>query len=193
MEADEHESERERERGVLSPADRAYLRGESDLASVQSERNTRARIRERVYDAVLDFELLVEYLSETDRTLVFEEWFGEGDGTQAFDALVSAVAFLYRGTTDTDLDFESVLHEAINVAEASEGRAATVQLDFTFHALSGEELRHKLERAEELSLTEIAYLHQSDDVRADELARYFADADDAEVEDGRIQSKVTNF
>lgn len=191
--SDEWERERERERGVLSPADRDYLRGESDLASVQSERNTRARVRERVYHAVLDFELLVEHLSETDRRLVFEEYFDEVDGTEAFDALVSAVAFLYRGTTDTDLDFESVLHEAINVAEAKRNRAATVEFDLTFHALSADQLRRKLERGETLSLTEIAYLHRSDEVRDDELARYFRDAEEAEVDDGRIQSKVTNF
>lgn len=184
----------ERERGILSPADRAYLRGESDLAGVQSERNTRARIRERVYHAVLDFELFVEHLSDRDRKLVFEEWFDEIDGTEAFDALVSAVAFLYRGTADTDLEFETVLREAVNLAEAGDDRAATVDLDLTFHALSGEQLRQKLRRGEELSLTEIAYLHESDDVPTDELARHFRDAEDAtEVDDGRIQSKVTSF
>lgn len=181
-----------RPRGVLSPADRAYLRGEREFASVQSERNARARIRERVYNAVLDFELLVEHLSETDREIVFEEWFDEIDGTVALDALVSAVAFLYRATEDTDLEFESVLREAVNVAEAKEDRAASVRLELTYHALSGEQLRGKLERGEELSLTEIAYLQRSDDVRADELARYFRDAD-ADVDDGRIQSKVTSF
>jgi DNA-3-methyladenine glycosylase II len=39
-----------RDRGVLSPADRAYLRGETELGSAQSERNARARIRDRVFD-----------------------------------------------------------------------------------------------------------------------------------------------
>jgi hypothetical protein len=40
--------------------------------SVQSERNTRARIRERMTDALLDFETLVEGLSGRDRALLFE-------------------------------------------------------------------------------------------------------------------------
>ena len=185
----------DRDRGILSEADRTYLRGDADLASVQSERNTRGRIRDRIYQSVLDFELLVEHLAERDRRLVFEKRFGEIDGTEAFDALVSAVAFLYRAIGDTDLDFETVLHEAINVAEAKDERAATVGLDLTFHSLSAEQLRHKLERGETLSLTEIAYLHESDQVRMDELARYFRDAEDATsgIDDGRIQSKVTNF
>lgn len=185
----------ERDRGILSPADRAYLRGETDLASVQSERNTRARIRDRIYQSVLDFELLVEHLSERDRELVVEKRFEGIDGTEAFDALVSAVAFLYQVTKDTDLEFESVLSEAVNLAEAKDDRAATVQLDLTFQSLTAEQLQHKLERGETLSLTEIAYLHESDEVRMDELARYFRDTDEStpEVDDGRIQSKVTNF
>ncbi|UPV72807.1 hypothetical protein M0R89_09620 [Halorussus limi] len=185
----------ERDRGILSKADRAYLRGETEFASVQSERNARARIRERIHDAILDFEVLVECLSERDRRLVVENQFESADGTEAFDALVSAVAFLYRVTKDTDLEFETVLSEAVNLAEASDDRAATVRLDLTFQSLTAEQLRHKLERGESLSLTEIAFLHESDEVRMDELARYFRDADDStpEVDDGRIQSKVTNF
>lgn len=184
-----------RERGLLSQADRAYLRGKTEFASVQSERNARARIRDRIYESMFDFELLVEHLSERDRELVFGNRFTEIDGTEAFDALVSAVAFLYRATEDTDLDFETVLQEGINVAEAKDDRTATVRLDLTFQSLTAEQLRKKLERGETLTLTEIAYLRESDEVRMDELARYFKDAEDAtaEIDDGRIQSKVTNF
>lgn len=184
----------ERDRGVLSRADRAYLRGETEFASAQSERNARARIRERVFDAVLDFELLIERFPARDRELVFEKRFDRIDGTEAFDALVSAVAFLYQATADTDLDFETVLAEAVNVAEAKNDRAATVDLDLTYQSLTAEGLRHKLERGETLSLTEIAYLHESDDVRMDELAEYFRESDGpSEIDDGRIQSKVTSF
>lgn len=184
----------ERPRGILSQADRAYLRGESDLASTQSERNTRARIRDRTYNAMCDFELLVERLPERDRRLIFEKRFENMDGAAAFDALVSAVSFLYRATEDTSLDFETVLHEGINMAEVRGGRVASVDLDLTFHSLSVEQLRHKLEAGEALSLTEIAYLHDSDEIRMDELAEYFRDADEElAIDDGRIQSKMTNF
>lgn len=188
-------SDEERTRGILSEADRAYLRGETELGSVQSERNTRARIRDRIYEAVLDFELLVDRLEDRDRELVFEKRMEGMDGTDAFDALVSAIAFLYLATNDTKLEFETVLKEGINVAEARDDRAATVQFDLTFQSLTVDQLRTKLEKGERLSLTEIAYLHQSDDVRMDELARYFKDVEDATsgIDDGRIQSKVTNF
>ncbi|WP_323191761.1 hypothetical protein [Halostella sp. PRR32] len=184
-----------RDRGILSQADRAYLRGEADLATVQSERNTRARIRDRIYDAVLDFELVVGELTDHDRKLIFEKRLAETEGTEAFDALVSAVAFLYQATGDTELDFETVLKEGINVAEATDERVATVDFDLTFRSLTVEQLRNKLDSGEELSLTEIAYLHDSDEVRMDELARYFGDSDavTSEIDDGRIQSKVTNF
>ncbi|MWG35818.1 hypothetical protein [Halomarina oriensis] len=185
----------DRDRGLLSSADRAFLRGEADLSSVQSERNARARIRDRVYDGVLDFELLVERLSERDRTLVFEKRFGSMEGTAAHDALVSALAFVYRAVGDTDLDFEDVLREAVNVAEASEDRAASVDLDVTYHSLTVPELRRKLDRGESLSLTELAFLQSSEEVSLRELARYFEDADAARqgIDDGRIQSKVTEF
>ncbi|UTF53207.1 hypothetical protein [Natronosalvus rutilus] len=183
-----------RPRGILSSADRAFLRGESDLASVQSERNTRARIRERLYQGVRDFELLVESLSDDDRKLVFEKRFGEIDGTEAFDAMVSAVAFLYLAADDTDIEFETLLTEGINLAEARRDRAATVSLDVTYQSLTVDQLRHKLKRGEPLSLTEIAYLHDSEEIRRDELAQYFSDVDDVdEIDDGRIQSKMTNF
>ncbi|WP_435065299.1 hypothetical protein [Halobaculum sp. EA56] len=188
----------ERERGILSPADRAYLRGETEFASVQSERNARARIRDRVHAGLYDFELLVERLAERDRRLVFEDRL-DREGTAAFDALVSAVAFLYRGVDDTDLDFETVLSEGINLAEAGEGRAATVDLDVTFRALSVAEVRRKMHEGEPLSLTELAFADTRTEISGDEFAEYVRDGhddgvvDDAGVGDGRIQSRVTDF
>lgn len=182
----------ERERGVLTPADRAYLRGESAFGSVQAERNARARIRDRIYESLYDFEVLVESLSVHDRELVFEKRVGDTDGKEAYDALVASLAFLYQGVEDTDINFEDALAEAINVAEAENDRAATVELERTFHALSADELLRKLRTGETLSLTEIAYLQQSDEVSPGELARYFSD-DEETVDDGRIQAKVTQF
>jgi|AntDeeMinimDraft_5_1070356.scaffolds.fasta_scaffold00080_17 hypothetical protein len=182
----------ERDRGVLTAADRAYLRGDTTPGSVQSERNTRSRIRTRVYDALLDYEILVEGLEDRDLDLVFETYVADSDGTDAFDALVSAVAFLYRGVDRTDLDFETVLREGVNLAEAADDRAATVSLDVTNHDLNVDHLREKLEAGDSLSLTEIAYLYESTDVARDELAEYFED-DAGDLDDGRVQSKVTDY
>jgi len=181
-----------RGRGVLTAADRAYLRGDATPGSVQHERNVRNRIRGRVHDALLDFETLVEGLEDRDLDLVFESYLDDGDGTEAFDALVSVVAFLYRGVDRTDLDFETVLREGVNLAEAADDRAATVSLDVTNHDLNADHLRGKLEAGDPLSLTEIAYLYESADVGRDELAAYF-EADDRDLDDGRVQSKVTDY
>lgn len=181
----------ERPRGILTAADRAYLRGQRQPASVQSERNTRARIRERVIESIRDFELLVEHLPEHDRELVFEKHLEELDGPEAFDALVAAVAFLYRGIEDTDADVEEVLREGVALAEADRERAVSVEFERTFHALTGEELLRRLEDGESLTLSELAYLQRSDDVPRGELAD--ALAGERRVEDGRIQSRVTDF
>src|SRR6056297_2836358 len=180
-----------RDRGILSPADRAYLRGETTLASEQSERNTRARIRNRIDASIRDFELLIEHLSERDRELVFD---GE-DGIETFDALVSAVAFLYECVDDTGLSFERVLSEAINLAEAKRDRAAVVDIDVALQTLTVEQLREKLRRGDTLSLPELAVAQASEEITSDELTRYAASRSEepTAIEDGRIQSKVTDF
>jgi hypothetical protein len=181
-----------RDRGVLTPADRAYLRGDRTPSSVQAERNVRNRIRTRVHDALLDFAVLVEGLEDRDLDLVFASTLDDGDDTDAFDALVSTVAFLYRGVDRTSMDFETVLREGVNLAEAADDRAATVSLDVTNHDLDVDHLTAKLEAGESLSLTEIAYLYESTAVGRDELAAYFDD-DAGDLDDGRVQSKVTDY
>lgn len=180
------------ERGILTDADRAYLAGDGEYDSEQAERNARARIRDRVEAAVYDFEALLEGLSERDRRIVFGQRFGEDGGAAAFDALVAAQAFLYLAVGDTDLDFETVLSEGINVAEATEDRVASVDLTVSRAEQSVATLRRKLQTRAELSLTEIAYLQAAEGVSDEELARHLGE-DAPAVEDGRIQSRVTDF
>ncbi len=187
-------AENDRPRGLLSPADRAYLRGEADLGSVQSERNARARIRDRVYQGLLDFELLVTRLETRDRELIVESRTARTDGTALFDGMASTVAFLYLAAEDAGLAFDTLLQEGINVAEVDRDRAASVQLDLTFHRLSVDRLQDRLAAGESLSLTELAYLRQSDAIRDDELVRYLEESETtARIEDDRIQSRVTDF
>lgn len=183
----------ERGRGVLSPADREFLRGDRELSSVQAERNARARIRDRVYEALLDFEVLVERLEDRDRELVFGKRASGADGTEAFDAFVSTLAFLYGGLDETDLGFETVLREGVNLAEAENDRAATIDYDVTFHALDADHLREKVDAGESLSLPEIAFLYESEDVTRDELADLLGESRTDAIEDGRVQADVTDF
>lgn len=62
---------KQRPRGILSPADRQFLRGEKELSD-SAERNARQRIRERVHASLADFELLWTFLSERDLQLLFD-------------------------------------------------------------------------------------------------------------------------
>ena len=107
-----------RPRGILSPADRAYLTGEADLASDQSVYDARYRIRERIRHALLDFTLLFDHLADADRTQVFQP---EDHGREAFtEGLVSAVAFLYLGTAVYEPPRENLFAEGIRRAAERE-------------------------------------------------------------------------
>ena len=189
----------DRERGVLTPADRAYLRGERTYDREQTERNTRARIRNRVFDALLDFEVLTAGLSARDRELVADRL--DAAGPRAFDALAATVAFCYEACAATELDFERVVAEGIALALAPE-RGASVEFDVTYHALSPGELRRKARADERLTLTEIAYADDHPAITPGEFAELVTsgtERGDGEpgpsdgVDDDRVQAKVTDF
>ena len=122
----------DRERGMLSPADRAYLLGEREMGHEQSKRNAEARIRRRIHAAVLDFDLLLHTLPEKDRKQLFERTTTD----EAFlDGLRALVAFLYLGTEKYGVDFEDVLEPAVRSSEeylAATDREANVSVELTF-------------------------------------------------------------
>ncbi len=122
----------DRERGVLSPADRAFLLGERDLEHPQSRRNARARIRQRVHDAMLDFDLLLHTLSNDDRQQIFDEVHTD----EAFlDALRAMLAFTYVGTAEQGMAFEEVLLPAVRSSEgamAAKTQGENVDVEVTF-------------------------------------------------------------
>ncbi|WP_276272843.1 hypothetical protein [Haloarcula litorea] len=104
----------DRPRGILSPADRAYLRGEADHGSEQAEYDARYRIRERVHHAMLDFALLFERLADADRRQVFAPDDAERDAFT--EGVVNAVAFCYLGLADFDGSREALFEEGIRRA-----------------------------------------------------------------------------
>ena len=55
-----------RPRGIFTPKDREYLRGETEYEHYQSEINARRRIRERIYHAILDSRYLLRGVGEND-------------------------------------------------------------------------------------------------------------------------------
>lgn len=121
----------DRPRGVLSPADRAYLLGTREMSHEQSKRNAAARIRKRVRQAVLDFGLLVHALPEKDRTQVFA-----GVEDDAFvDGLAAMLSFVYLGLREQGVPFERVLVPAVEKAEetyAATTLGTSVEADVTF-------------------------------------------------------------
>lgn len=80
----------DRDRGFLAPIDRAFLRGEKDYEHRQSTYDRRQTIRDRTRNALLDFAVLYEHLSDDQREKILEprpdsrlsEKFGGGKATK---------------------------------------------------------------------------------------------------------------
>jgi hypothetical protein len=106
--------ESERERGILSKRDRAYLLGYSDIESGSArERNVRRDIRERTRNAILDFSLLLEELEDKDREQIFSS-----NNAERFDnGLANAISFFYLGSLGRVPNFETVLSRGVWRAE----------------------------------------------------------------------------
>ncbi|WP_436926818.1 hypothetical protein [Halosimplex amylolyticum] len=182
----------DRPRGILSPADRAYLRGETAFESDQSERNARARIRDRVLAGLYDADLLADALSERDRELVFGKHVG-GD-PEAVRALIGTLSLLYRGAEEAGLDFGSLLEEGVSRAEADRNVAAAVEFEVRREPLDPDSLTRKLRRTGSLTLSELSYLREADDVSLDRLLdRYATDVETDEADDDWVQAKMTSF
>jgi len=122
----------DRPRGVLSRADREYLLGETEMTHEQSERNAEARIRERVRDAVLDFNLLVHTLAAKDRRQVFEKSI---DDREFVEGLTAMLSFAYMGLKESGVEFDHVLVPAIRKSEevyAADALGSSVDVEVTF-------------------------------------------------------------
>ncbi|WP_121820407.1 hypothetical protein [Halostella salina] len=122
----------DRDRGVLTTADREYLLGERELSHEQSKRNAEARIRRRIENGILDFDLLTHYLDEADRRQVFA---GAADDEALIDAVTAMLSFAYIGLKEQGVDFERVLEPAVRGAEtayAVDQLSANVDVTVTF-------------------------------------------------------------
>lgn len=106
----------DRDRGVLTTADREYLLGERTMSHDQSRRNAEARIRRRIEQGILDFDLLVHYLDGTDRRQVFAD---VADDEALIDGLTAMISFAYIGLKEQGVDFERVLEPAVRGAETA--------------------------------------------------------------------------
>lgn len=118
----------ERPRGILSTADREYLRGEKEFGWEQSESNARGRIRERVVAAFRDFQLL-ETLEERDREMIFDEL----SPGEVAAATADVLEFVYRGVGHDPDALEQMVARAVYNGEMGvtpsehSGRVSEVQ------------------------------------------------------------------
>ena len=166
----------DRDRGILTVEDRRFLVGEMDYENPQSARRTRARIRQRVTNALLDFELLRQ-LEDRDRNQIFED--------QEFGgAFASSYSFLYDGLLRYWEDYEHVdmnlriyLEQAIQNGDFARG----YRTEFTMKT-SREELdepeeifqRAKSQGFDSLTWPEFEYIWESSEVNAEEFAKYLS-------------------
>lgn len=93
----------DRDRGILTEDDRKFLLGDEEKANLSegAEYNIRRRIRERVEDSLLDFNILLEELDAADRKKVFSHQHTVKDERPLpTDCVRDVIAFLFLGKTD---------------------------------------------------------------------------------------------
>lgn len=135
----------DRPRGILSPADRAFLRGDVTHESEQSRYDARYRIRERVRNAVLDFSILFEQLEPRDREQIFAP---DDDSAPFVDGVVDALAFLYLGADDGDRNCSALVAESIRRAERRRRADGFVSVQVDVERASPEHVERILDRVE---------------------------------------------
>lgn len=91
-------------RGILTEADKEWLRGEKEYNQRQTEAKRRRDIRERVSMAMEDFELLAEHWSSSEMEKVLEDIDGEACAEQM-------ITFLYIALQEHAFDVEHMLEE----------------------------------------------------------------------------------
>lgn len=166
----------ERDRGILTMEDRRFLVGEMDYEDQQSARRTRARIRKRVTNALLDFELL-RYLEDRDRNQIFEDQDLGG-------AFASTYSFLYNGLLRYWEDYEHVdmnlivyLEQAIQNGDFAQGYRTEFNMETYREELDEPEeifRRAKDQGFDLLTWPELEYIWESSEVNAEEFAEYLS-------------------
>ncbi|KYH26029.1 hypothetical protein HAPAU_11190 [Halalkalicoccus paucihalophilus] len=105
----------DRDRGVLTPSDRAFLLGRKTDYTEHSKKQKRNRIRRRVRNAILDFTILFDHLDERDRETVFDP---EDDERDAYTrGITDTLAFLHLGTMGYSTPFKQMLARGVSKGE----------------------------------------------------------------------------
>lgn len=156
MDRDDHLG---RERGVLGQSDREFLLGTSDVEpGSQQARNIRARIRTRVINGLLDFDILLDHLQERDREQVFE--FDPDESLEDFartqTGITSALAFLYDTSRKDNQNYEEWVERAVRRIESSDSDSVV--------ELSPVNVSVKIEEPEEIDIKEVRRKYEMGDL-----------------------------
>lgn len=129
---------------LLTENQRKYLTGESDIEDKSAqERAIRARIRNRLYQSVLDLGLLQQHLERRDLVKAFEDPSGTLISATIHDNIDSALGLLLEGTIENrggDIEYvgqteeilEDILEEALTIMYLARGQSVdrvSVSLD----------------------------------------------------------------
>lgn len=170
----------ERERGILSTADRDFLRSDPDDYSRQARHAREEAIRERVTNAVLDFTLLFEHLEHDQREEIFPPAYTHTEiGDPDFEAGVrDTLAFIIEGCGGfrrlDEWEFHSeqlaerMLKEAFTRGAWRWGYdLQDLRLEVTAEEIPVRELLQRLDDGDELTVDELARLAVSQRDRVD--------------------------
>lgn len=121
----------DRPRGILSPADRKYLRSDKSGYTRQAQHKRNEAIRQRVQNAILDMSVLHDHWPAEEREAVFGTTAASGEFGEGLAALLGLV----YAETNPNGRFKSLLSRGINDIErqraAWEGYRVQVAFDVT--------------------------------------------------------------
>lgn len=167
----------ERPRGILSPADRKYLKNPKAYSD-QAAYERRQAIITRVYEALHDFPVLLSQLEAEHRREAFRDY----EGTVPS----SPFAFLYLGITDT-VEPEELAKDAFEGAVADGVRKAYLkqgvsvdEVEVTVEVDTGPSIE-ELKREENMDQDTILELFRLGEISSEEMKEYieFVSFDDS--------------
>jgi hypothetical protein len=166
------ESARDRDPALLTYAMREYLLGEKEVSDAL-ESQTRQRIRDRIRNGLLDFELLLCTLDDQDVQTIFssitDDYRAMGNRErEVYDGTKHTLAFLYFALSEfSQSDFEDIVENAIRSSSqrSSERRRGPhqwraeanvdINVDWEIRAWRNDKLMEKLHSDEFLNEREL--------------------------------------
>lgn len=183
----------DRDRGILTVEDRKFLFRQTEYEHPQSARRRRAKIRQRVKNAFLDF-VILEYMEARDRDQIFDS---DDNRAEMGSGFASAFLFLYdalvRSREDNehiDMNLNIYLEQAVEAVDQSRGYRTEFEMSIEreeFEDPNDIFRRAKEEGFHTLTGAELELLWSSPEVDAAAFASFinqlFEDEEDISVSD----------